>query len=112
MPNPRRLHPYHRAHSKRANARARNPVRWPPFVAATDALVDAYVVWREECVRVHLAYRRCNQRESAERDLAFAAYSAALQREEGAANAYARQIERVRRLAPRGREDEAYRAAA
>jgi hypothetical protein len=70
--------------------------------AAADALVDAYVAWREACARVRTAYARCDGRDGChprERELAYAAHRAALDCEEHAAGVYARRIDRVVQLA-------------
>jgi len=53
-----------------------------------DALVDSYVEWREECETVETAYERWTQSERSKRGLAYAAYRAALDREEKAAASY------------------------
>jgi hypothetical protein len=66
--------------------------------ADADALVDSYVAWREACVDVRTAYDRWSGSESACRGLSFAAYMAALEHEEHAADAYRRRIERARRV--------------
>ncbi len=50
-----------------------------------DALLDAYVDWREDAAAAELAYRRWNEANKAE---AFVAYATALDREEDAANRY------------------------
>jgi acyl-CoA reductase-like NAD-dependent aldehyde dehydrogenase len=62
-----------------------------------DALIDLYVEWREECSAVHAAYARWRQASKDDRAAAFAAYSAALDREERAGDVYAAM---VRRLSP------------
>jgi hypothetical protein len=62
-----------------------------------DALIELYVDWREECVAVRAAYERWRAAERDDRAAAFAAYSAALDREELAGNIYA---ELVRRATP------------
>jgi hypothetical protein len=57
--------------------------------------VGPYVAWRQECVAVRVAYltwRRAGATETAD---AFAAYEAALYREEAAADVYAELIARV-----------------
>ena len=51
----------------------------------TDALIESYVDWREECADLHGAYRRWTLSEPRDGDLAFLAYRAALDREEKAA---------------------------
>jgi hypothetical protein len=57
-----------------------------------DALMDLYCEWREECTGVHEAYARFCDVVSAERTLAYAAYTAALDREGAACQRYAQQI--------------------
>src|SRR5947209_4025292 len=60
-----------------------------------DALIDLYVDWREECCAVRAAYERWHQAEKDDSAAAFAAYGAALDREERAGNIYAEQVRRV-----------------
>jgi hypothetical protein len=60
-----------------------------------DALMDLYCEWREECTGVHAAYSRFCDVASAERALAYAAYTAALDREGAACQSYAEHIEWV-----------------
>ena len=57
-----------------------------------DAVMDGYVAWREESAAVHVAYGHWLRAEPKERALAFAAYYAALDREERAAATYERLI--------------------
>jgi hypothetical protein len=54
-----------------------------------DALIDLYVEWREECSSVELAYERWREASKDDREAAFAAYNAALDREERASDIYA-----------------------
>ena len=54
-----------------------------------DELMDRYVDWREQCIAVGSAYERWSNGPSAERELAFAAYRAALDLEEQASLVYA-----------------------
>ena len=70
----------------RGRTGARAPVAWPD--ARVDALIDTYVAWREECTVLKRAYERWTGSERAERGLAYAAYRAALDREEKAATVY------------------------
>ena len=63
-----------------------------------DALIDLYVDWREECAAVHSTYERWRRAPKHDIAAAFAAYSAALDREERAGNVYAAL---ARRVAPR-----------
>jgi hypothetical protein len=65
---------------------------------AIDELLECYISWREECEAVRLAYRRYDDSEGVERRLAYAAYVAALDREEHTACAYGDHVERVSRL--------------
>jgi len=67
----------------------------PACAAATDALINAYVAWREACARVRIAYERWDVCEPLDRDLTFAAYLAALECEDHAADIYARRVEHV-----------------
>jgi hypothetical protein len=64
-------------------------------VRSVDAMIEAYVDWREEQSTVWTAYRRWSGARAAEAGLAFAAYQAALDRERQAADAYARSTHRV-----------------
>jgi cytochrome c1 len=62
-----------------------------------DDVIDAYVAWREECRFVCDAYRRWSKAPPADATLAFAAYAAALDREERASAFYARRLSRLAR---------------
>jgi hypothetical protein len=62
-----------------------------------DDLMEAYVSWREECAALVQAYERWASVPPTERDLAFAAYTAALDREQQATAVYSNRIERVER---------------
>jgi hypothetical protein len=66
-----------------------------PVSTLIDAVMDGYVDWREESSAVELAYRRWVQAAAGDRELAFDAYLAALDREESAANEYRRLIEQA-----------------
>jgi hypothetical protein len=59
---------------------------------AVDEVMDAYVGWRQECISVSEAYQRWWSAVRADAALAFQAYLAALDREERAAEVYARLI--------------------
>jgi hypothetical protein len=78
-----------------------------------DEMLDAYMGWRRECVTVRTAYREWSTGPGPDRRLAFAAYRAALDREQQASLVYAdcsRRVEHelapkpgvLRRLWPRG----------
>ncbi|MBV9366059.1 MAG: hypothetical protein JOY89_17625 [Solirubrobacterales bacterium] len=73
----------------------RSPVAAPPSSILIDAVLDAYVAWPEENAAVEAAYRHWLGAGREDRALAFAAYSAALDREEYAAAEYQRLIERA-----------------
>jgi endo-1,4-beta-D-glucanase Y len=60
-----------------------------------DALEDGYATWQEESGAVAESYRSWNCADGADRWLAYAAYLAALDREERAASAYRELVERV-----------------
>ena len=62
-----------------------------------DVLSDAYVDWREECYALQSAYDRWSRAEVEDRGLRFAAYAAALDREEQASSAYAACVGRIQR---------------
>jgi hypothetical protein len=64
--------------------------------------VAAYTQWRGEGAAVGNAYRRWPIASTLDRPLAFDAYTAALDREEGAALVYARLMRRASRLAETG----------
>ena len=70
-----------------------------------DDLMEIYVEWREECVGLGTAYERWLNVPVKERGLAFAAYRAALDREEHASAVYADRLDRVASdlVAPRRR---------
>ena len=57
---------------------------------AVDEVIDAYVDWRQECITVSEAYQRWRSAAREDGALAFRAYLAALDREERAAEVYAR----------------------
>lgn len=72
------------APAARVASRARFAWRDP----RVDALIDSYVEWREESETVETAYERWTESERSGRGLAYAAYRAALDREEKAAAMY------------------------
>lgn len=65
---------------------SRTEFAWPD--ARVDAMIETYVEWCEECSGLEKAYERWTASGRAERRLAYAAYRAALEREEKAAAAY------------------------
>lgn len=68
---------------------------------AIDALLECYVSWREECQAVRLAYQRWSGSGRDARWLAYAAYVAAIDREECAAHKYAEHVEVVSLISTR-----------
>jgi hypothetical protein len=64
---------------------------------AVDEVMDAYVEWRQECMRVSEAYQRWASAPRADAALAFRAYVAALDREEMASEVYGRLITTLER---------------
>ena len=65
--------------------------------ADIDDVLAAYSAWRRECAAVRVAYRKWVRAAKSDACLAFAAYGAALEGEERAAELYARRVARVRR---------------
>ncbi len=65
--------------------------------ADIDAVVVAYSVWRRECAGVRAAYGRWVRAATSDACFAFAAYRVALDREEQAADVYARLLPRAQR---------------
>ena len=63
-----------------------------------DSLIDAYVTWREACLRVSDAYSSWATETGIVATLAFESYMAALDREESAAEVYARLVRRASQL--------------
>lgn len=57
-----------------------------------DRLIELYCDWRTACAEVRAAYERFCRACGSDRRLAFAAYAAALDREESACEDYAGQI--------------------
>lgn len=62
---------------------------------AIDRLIELYCEWREECAEVHAAYERFSSAAADNRALAFAAYTAALDREASASRSYEDQVNRL-----------------
>jgi hypothetical protein len=62
-----------------------------------DRLIELYCDWRTSCGEVRDAYERFCQACAADRELAFAAYAAALDREQSACQDYAGQIRAIER---------------
>ena len=66
-----------------------------------DKMIDAYVSWREACLLVSDTYDSWTSEAGPDATLAFGRYMSALDREEQAAELYAKLIRRVERLASR-----------
>jgi hypothetical protein len=62
---------------------------------STDEFLESYVCWREACEDVRIAYRRWASCASGERALGFAAYCAALEREERASGIHSAWVRRL-----------------
>jgi hypothetical protein len=60
-----------------------------------DRLIELYCDWRTVCADVQASYERFLDTSAYERDMAFAAYRAALDREQATSEAYARQVRLV-----------------
>lgn len=58
-------------------------------------MVDALTEWREESATVRRAYEKWSRTAGEDSALAYAAYAAALEREERASNAYAAAVHEV-----------------
>ncbi len=80
----------------------RNRVAIRPRIApdVIDRLMEMYLEWREECASLGTAYERWLSVPIEERNLAFAAYRAALDREEQASAVYAKHLNEVAHPAP------------
>lgn len=63
-----------------------------------DKLVEAYVDWREACVRVDDAYRACARETGPWGAVAFGLYLATLDAEEQASDAFAGLVRRAEKL--------------
>lgn len=57
-----------------------------------DLMMDLYCDWRTECAQVQAAYERFSRASRSDRALAFAGYTAALDQEQAACEAYAEQL--------------------
>jgi hypothetical protein len=64
--------------------------------ALLDAAFDCYIDWRDETAGVRAAYRRWVHARKEERGRAYAAYAAAVDREERASELYAAMLESCR----------------
>jgi hypothetical protein len=60
-----------------------------------DRLIELYCDWRTDCWDVRAAYGRFLEASRPDRAVAFAAYTAALDQEESACDAYAAQIQAI-----------------
>ena len=67
----------------------------PPWLV--DDYLETYVWWREECAGVHRTYELLDSVEREDRWLAYAAYEAALDREERAAHSLRERLLRLLR---------------
>jgi hypothetical protein len=94
------------SHHRRMRARRSwaDAQKWPAPVFADDVR-DAYHEWREHADGVADSYERWSAASRSERGLRFAAYAAALDREEIAARAYAESIVRLAQWLPSAAEN-------
>jgi hypothetical protein len=65
-----------------------------------DDLMEAYVAWREESAILVRAYESWASGEAVDRDMAFAAYRSALDREQQASAVYSARVATVKRELP------------
>lgn len=63
-----------------------------------DRLIELYCDWRTSCMEVQAAYERFSDASPSERAAAFAAYQAAVDREQSACESYAEQIRLIEPL--------------
>ena len=63
--------------------------------AFADEFIASYVCWREACEDVRTAYRRWTSCDEGQRGLGFAAYRAALEREEHASSIHSLWAQRL-----------------
>jgi hypothetical protein len=63
-----------------------------------DRLVELYCDWRTECAAVRASYERLSTASASERELAFAAFTTALDREGSAAEMYAGHLQLIASL--------------
>jgi hypothetical protein len=78
---------------------ARRPtghVEFQPPGRFVDRFLDTYVSWRERCLDVEACYVAWRDAECSDRGAAFAAYHAALDREQSAVRTHERSIARLR----------------
>jgi hypothetical protein len=74
-----------------------------------NAVMDAYLEWRDECAAVSDAYRRWADAGEADLGSTWRAYEAALDREERASAVYDEIVRRIRDLAARESDRETVR---
>ncbi len=60
-----------------------------------DRMIELYCDWRIACAQVRAAYERFSDAPASDRTVAFAAYAAALDREQSACDDYSRQIRAI-----------------
>jgi hypothetical protein len=76
-------------------ARDASPFAHVGLTHLVDDMIDGYVCWREECRSVDTSYQNWSHAGREDRQLAFSAYIAALDREECAAATYRSLAERI-----------------
>lgn len=60
-----------------------------------DRMIELYCDWRIGCAQVRAAYERFCEASASDRTVAFAAYAAALDREQSACESYSEQIRAI-----------------
>jgi hypothetical protein len=72
--------------------------RRSPRHALVDEAMERYVEWRQECAAVEDAYTNWSSAPARDAELPYAAYGAALDREQSAAALYGRALVRLERV--------------
>jgi hypothetical protein len=78
--------------------RTESPFEQAALNQLLDEMIDCYVSWREECEAVASSYESWGRAGRQDRQLAFSAYLAALDREERAAATYQTLAEEIARV--------------
>jgi hypothetical protein len=85
---------------RRTRSRRRSPKRLLDRLA--NEAFECYEAWRSECAVLEAAYRRWLQAPRSDAAFAYAAYTAALEREECAAGRYRTVVNQAEDLLPKG----------
>jgi hypothetical protein len=84
-----------RAHERTAAGEPVNALSAEIHPDLVDRMIESYCDWRTDCAEVHAAYARFLDAPASDRAPAFAAYIAAVDREQCACEAYAAQVHLV-----------------